>query len=178
MEAEAVVVGAGLAGLVAATELADAGMRVVVLEQEGEESLGGQAWWSFGGVFLVGSAEQRRLGVRDSVELAWRDWLGAAGFDRPEDEGPRRWAQAYVEFAATEMRRWLRSLGMRFFPIVGWAERGGGLATGHGNSVPRFHIVLGHGPRGVGALRGESPGRRARRAPAPGLSPPRHRVAY
>lgn len=146
MEAEAVVVGAGLAGLVAACELADAGVRVVVLEQEGEESLGGQAWWSFGGLFLVDSPEQRRLGVRDSLELAWRDWLGAAGFDRPEDERPRRWAQAYVEFAATEKRRWLRSLGVRFFPIVGWAERGGGAATGHGNSVPRFHIVWGTGP--------------------------------
>ncbi len=144
MEAEALVVGGGLAGLVAATEIAKRGRKVLLLEQE--PHLGGQAYWSFGGVFLVNSPEQRRLGIQDSLELAWRDWLGAAGFDRPEDEWGRRFAEAYLEFAAHEKRAWLRTLGVRFFPVVGWAERGGGLATGHGNSVPRFHIVWGTGP--------------------------------
>jgi len=145
-QTDVVVVGAGLAGLVAAAELANAGRRVVILEQEPEASLGGQAFWSLGGLFLVNSPEQRRLGVRDSYELAMQDWFGTAGFDRPEDHWPRRWAEAYVAWAAGEKRAWLRALGIRFFPIVGWAERGGYSSLEHGNSVPRFHIVWGTGP--------------------------------
>ncbi len=144
--ADAIVVGAGLAGLVAAAELADRGRRVLILDQEPEQSLGGQAFWSFGGLFLVDSPEQRRFGIRDSAELAWNDWLGTAGFDRLEDKWPRKWAAAYVAFAAGEKRSWLRGLGVSFFPVVAWAERGGALATGHGNSVPRFHITWGTGP--------------------------------
>src|SRR5439155_3541917 len=151
MDADAIVVGAGLAGLVATAELADAGRRVVLVDQEPEASFGGQAFWSFGGLFLVDSPEQRRMRIRDSHELAWQDWLGTAGFDRDdgeyaEDRWPRRWAEAYVDFAAGEKRAWLRELGVKLFPVVGWAERGGYLATGHGNSVPRFHIVWGTGP--------------------------------
>jgi len=145
-QTDVVVVGAGLAGLVAAAELANAGRRVVILEQEPEASLGGQAFWSLGGLFLVNSPEQRRLGVRDSYELAMQDWFGTAGFDRPEDHWPRRWAEAYVAWAAGEKRAWLRALGIRFFPIVGWAERGGYSSLEHGNSVPRFHIDWGTGP--------------------------------
>ncbi|WP_413354641.1 FAD-binding dehydrogenase [Microbacterium sp. 1P06AB] len=144
--ADAIVVGAGLAGLVAASELLDAGKRVLIVEQEPEASFGGQAWWSFGGLFLVDSPEQRRLGVKDSLELARQDWLGSAGFDRPEDRWPRAWAEAYLQFAAGEKRAWLRERGIRFFPVVGWAERGGDRATAHGNSVPRFHITWGTGP--------------------------------
>ena len=146
MDADVIVVGAGLSGLVAAAELADAGRRVIVLDQEPEASLGGQAFWSFGGLFFVDSPEQRRLRVRDSRDLALQDWLGSAGFDRDEDHWPRRWAEAYVDFAAGEKRAWLRAQGLRIFPIVGWAERGGYLATGHGNSVPRFHVTWGTGP--------------------------------
>jgi uncharacterized protein len=145
-DADAIIVGAGLAGLVAASELAAAGRRVILVDQEPETSLGGQAFWSFGGLFLVDSPEQRRMGIRDSFDLALQDWLGSAGFDRPEDEWPRRWAEAYVGFAATEKRPWLHAKGVRFFPVVGWAERGGYGATGHGNSVPRFHITWGTGP--------------------------------
>jgi predicted oxidoreductase len=143
---DVVVVGAGLAGLVAAAELADAGKRVVLLEQEPEASFGGQAWWSFGGLFLIDSPEQRRLRVQDSLELARQDWFGTAGFDRTEDHWPRQWAEAYLQFAAGEKRAWLKEQGIGFFPVVGWAERGGYTATGHGNSVPRFHIVWGTGP--------------------------------
>jgi predicted oxidoreductase len=128
------VVGAGLAGLVAACEAADAGRRVAVLDQEGPQALGGQAFWSLGGLFLVDTPEQRRLGIRDSPELAWADWQGAAGFDRPEDRWPRVWAEAYVAFAAGEKRSWLRGMGLRLFPVVGWAERAR-------NSVPRFHFT-------------------------------------
>jgi uncharacterized protein len=145
-DADAIVVGAGLAGLVATAELAAAGRRVIVVEQEPEVSLGGQAFWSFGGLFFVNSPEQRRMGIRDSHDLALQDWLGSAGFDRPEDMWPRRWAEAYVAFAASEKRPWLHAKGVRFFPVVGWAERGGYGAEGHGNSVPRFHITWGTGP--------------------------------
>src|SRR5437899_1153921 len=145
-DADAIVIGAGLAGLAATSELADAGRRVILLEQEPEPWLGGQAFWSFGGLFLVNSPEQRRLGVRDSHQLALKDWMATAGFDRPEDQWPRKWAEAYVAFAAEEKRGWLHQQGIRFFPIVGWAERGGYGPSGPGNSVPRFHITWGTGP--------------------------------
>lgn len=148
MDADVIVVGAGLSGLVAAAELADAGRRVVVVDQESAANLGGQAHWSFGGLFLVDSPEQRRMGIKDSVDLAWQDWQGSAGFDRLDDQDKWgcQWARAYVDFAAGEKRAWLHEQGMRFFPVVGWAERGDGSASGHGNSVPRFHIVWGTGP--------------------------------
>ena len=146
MDADVVVVGAGLAGLVAAAEAADAGRSVLLLDQEPEQSLGGQAFWSLGGLFLVDTPEQRRMGVHDSFDLAWSDWLGSAQFDRPEDAWPRRFARAYVEHAAGEQRAWLHAMGHRIFPVVGWAERGDGRATGHGNSVPRFHLTWGTGP--------------------------------
>src|ERR1051325_6033783 len=146
LDADVIVVGAGLAGLVATAELADAGRRVVLLDQEPEASLGGQAFWSFGGLFLLDSPQQRRMGVKASRDLAWQDWLGSATIDRPEDAWPRRWAEAYVDFAAGEKRSWLRAHGIKLFPVVGWAERGGYDATGPGNSVPRFHITWGTGP--------------------------------
>jgi predicted oxidoreductase len=146
MDADAIVVGAGLAGLVATAELADAGKKVLLLDQEPEQSLGGQAFWSLGGLFLVDSPEQRRMGIKDSYELALQDWMGSAQFDRESDHWPRKWAEAYVGFAAGEKRQWLHDQGLRVFPVVGWAERGGGLAGGHGNSVPRFHLTWGTGP--------------------------------
>jgi len=145
-EPDCLVVGAGLAGLVAACELLDAGKTVTILDQEPAASLGGQAFWSFGGLFLVDSPEQRRMGVTDSLALARQDWFGSAGFDRTEDHWPQRWAEAYLQFAAGEKRAWLHEKGVRFFPVVGWAERGDGTAAGHGNSVPRFHITWGTGP--------------------------------
>jgi predicted oxidoreductase len=146
VDADVIVVGAGLAGLVAAAEIADAGKRVLMVEQEGEQSLGGQAFWSLGGLFFVNSPEQRLMGIKDSYELARQDWMGSAQFDREEDFWPRRWAEAYLNFAAGEKRAWLRQMGHRIFPLVGWAERGDGSASGHGNSVPRFHLTWGTGP--------------------------------
>jgi predicted oxidoreductase len=147
---DVVVVGAGLAGLVATYELTKAGKRVLVVDQENRNNLGGQAFWSLGGIFLVDSPEQRRMGIKDSHELALQDWLGSAGFDRErEDHWPRQWARAYVEFAATRKREYLHGLGLRFVPVVGWAERGDGKADGHGNSVPRFHLTWGTGPEVV-----------------------------
>ncbi|WML42079.1 FAD-binding dehydrogenase [Neobacillus sp. OS1-2] len=175
MEFDVIVVGAGLAGLVATAEIADAGKKVLLLDQEPEASMGGQAWWSFGGLFLVDSPEQRRMGIKDSKELAWQDWVGTAGFDRELDEDywAVKWAKAYVDFAAGEKRSWLYDMGVRLFPVVGWAERGGYLADGHGNSVPRFHIVWGTGPGIVAPFE-----RRVREHMKKGLVEycPRHRV--
>ncbi|MBV9310120.1 MAG: FAD-binding dehydrogenase [Solirubrobacterales bacterium] len=151
---EVIVVGAGLAGLVATHELVKAGRRVLVVEQENRNNLGGQAFWSLGGLFLVNSPQQRLFGIRDSYELALQDWMGSAAFDRArEDHWPRQWAEAYVRFAATEKRTYLRDLGLRLLPLVGWAERGAGTAIGHGNSVPRFHLTWGSGPEVVRAFR-------------------------
>ncbi|NRG47600.1 FAD-binding dehydrogenase [Bacillus sp. CRN 9] len=148
MRYDVIIIGAGLAGLTAAAELCESNKKILLLDQEPQASLGGQAWWSFGGLFLVDSPEQRRMGIKDSKELAWQDWLGTAGFDKHEDDDywGIKWAEAYVDFASGQKREWLSSLGIKFFPVVGWAERGGYLADGHGNSVPRFHIVWGTGP--------------------------------
>ncbi|ADB30023.1 fumarate reductase/succinate dehydrogenase flavoprotein domain protein [Kribbella flavida DSM 17836] len=166
MDADVIVVGAGLAGLAATAELADAGRKVLLLDQEPEASLGGQAHWSFGGLLFVDSPEQRRMGIKDSHDLALQDWLGSAGFDRLDDEDrwARQWAEAYVDFAAGEKRPWLHAQGVRWFPVVGWAERGGYNADGHGNSVPRFHITWGTGPGLVAPFE-----RRVREAAAKGL---------
>lgn len=144
--ADAIIVGGGIAGLAAAAELGDRGKSVILLDQEPERFLGGQAFWSLGGLFMVDTPEQRRMGIKDSPELALADWMGSAQFDRDEDHWPRQWAKAYVEFAAGDMRPWLHDMGLRWFPIVGWAERGGSYASGHGNSVPRFHLTWGTGP--------------------------------
>ena len=156
---DVIVVGAGLAGLVATHELALAGKRVLVLDQENRDNLGGQAWWSLGGLLFVDSPEQRRMGITDSPELAWQDWQGSAQFDRlgdgtdgpgrGEDFWPQQWARAYVDFAHREKRAYLHDLGLTSLPFVGWAERGDGRATGHGNSVPRFHLTWGTGPEVV-----------------------------
>lgn len=150
MDADVIIIGAGLAGLVASNELTRAGRRVLIVEQENAANLGAQAFWSFGGMFLVDTPMQRRLGVRDSFELAWHDWQGSAGWDRldgehPDDEWAQRWGRAYVEFAAGEKRPWLQEQGVKFTPLVGWAERGDLTAGGHGNSVPRFHVPWGTG---------------------------------
>jgi len=144
--ADVIIVGGGLAGLVAANELIQRGKSVLLLDQEGENSLGGQAFWSLGGLCMVDTPEQRRMRIKDSHALAYQDWMGSAQFDREEDHWPRQWAERYLEFASGEMRSWLYDLGMRWFPVIGWAERGGSLADGHGNSVPRFHITWGTGP--------------------------------
>lgn len=173
LSADVLVIGWGLAGLVAASEAVAAGRRVIIVDQEPRSNLGGQAWWSFGGLFFIDSPEQRRMGIKDSLELASQDWFGNAGFDRTEDEWPRRWAEAYLQFAAGEKRAWLRERGVGFFPVVGWAERGGYGALGPGNSVPRFHITWGTGP-GIVAPFDEA----VHRAEAAGTVTilPRHRV--
>lgn len=145
-----IIVGAGLAGLVAAFELSQQNVPTVLLDQENAANLGGQAFWSLGGLFFVDSAEQRRMGIKDSRELAMRDWFGSARFDRDrEDYWPRKWAEAFVNFAHDEMESYVKARGLGFLMNVGWAERGDGRADGHGNSVPRFHVSWGTGPEVV-----------------------------
>ncbi|MGF6832047.1 putative oxidoreductase [Paenarthrobacter sp. TE4293] len=146
VRADVLVVGAGLSGLVAAATAYAAGKSVAIVDQEPEASVGGQAQWSFGGLFMVDTPEQRRLGVRDSPGLALSDWMASAAFDRSHDATAREWAEAYVDFASGEKRAWLRSLNVGIFPLVQWAERGGYGPQGHGNTVPRFHVVWGTGP--------------------------------
>ncbi len=146
MDCDVLIIGNGLAGLVAASEATARGLKTIVIDQEGEQNLGGQAFWSLGGLFFINSPEQRRMGIKDNIDLARQDWMGSAAFDRAEDHWPRKWAEAYLDFASGEKRAWLHQIGMRWFPVVGWAERGGSLAHGHGNSVPRFHITWGTGP--------------------------------
>lgn len=140
-----IIIGGGLAGLVAAYEITSRNKKVLLLDQEGEQNIGGQAFWSLGGLFMVNTPQQRRLGIKDSFDLAWQDWLGSAQFDRPEDDWPRRWAEAYVKFATYEKYKYVTGKGIKFVPIPGWAERGDGSASGHGNSVPRFHVAWGAG---------------------------------
>ncbi len=144
-KADILIIGSGLAGLVAAHEATNRGRKVIIVDQEGPQSIGGQAFWSLGGLFMVDTPEQRHLRIRDSAELALSNWMGSARFDRPEDELPRQWAESYVAFASGPMRDYLHLMGMRWFPVVGWAERGGMGAEGHGNTVPRFHITWGTG---------------------------------
>lgn len=143
--ADVIIVGGGLSGLVAVHELTSRGKHVFILDQEAEQNLGGQAFWSLGGLCMIDTPEQRRMRIKDSHALAHQDWMGSAQFDREEDHWPRKWAENYLEFASGEMRSYLYDLGMRWFPVVGWAERGGSFADGHGNSVPRFHITWGTG---------------------------------
>lgn len=140
---DVIIIGAGLAGLTAAMEVTNAGKKVLLVDQETAENLGGQAYWSFGGLFLVNSSQQRRMGIKDSFELARQDWMGTAGFDREEDYWPRQWAEAYLKFATEEKAAYVAQLGIKLMFMVGWAERGDGSASGHGNSVPRFHVSWG-----------------------------------
>ena len=173
-DADVIVVGAGLAGLVATAELADAGRKVILLDQEPEQSLGGQAHWSFGGLFLVDSPEQRRLRIHDSRELAWQDWLGTAGFDREEDHWPRRWAEAYVDFAAGEKRSWLHAAGAA--AASRWSAGPSAAATARPGTATRCRASTSPGaPAPASSSRssaGCGPGRRAglvdAALPAPG----------
>ena len=147
-KADVVIIGGGLAGIVAAIELLDQNRRVLLVERAAEERLGGLARVSFGGIFLVGSPEQKRAGVRDSVDLALRDWLAYGELDET-DIWPRRWAELYITAARDWLRPWLTAHGVKFFPVVNWVERG---LHQPGNSVPRFHIVWGTGQGLVLAL--------------------------
>ena len=140
-QGDVVIIGGGVAGMVAAAELLDAGRKVIIVDRDLEENFGGLAKESFGGMFFVDTPEQRRGGIRDSVELARRDWYSVAQFD-DNDDWPRRWADLYVEQSLEHVYHWLKAKGIGFFPVVHWVERGLFIP---GNSVPRFHMVWGTG---------------------------------
>ncbi|HYL09131.1 MAG TPA: FAD-dependent oxidoreductase [Candidatus Acidoferrales bacterium] len=140
-QTEVVVAGGGLAGIVAAYELIDSGRRVLLIDKDNRENLGGLAKQSFGGVHLIDTPHQRRLGIRDSAELAWRDWQSVAGYGTADD-WPRRWAQLYCENSRQSIFEFLDGKGIKFLPLVNWAERG---IYGPGNTVPRWHIIWGLG---------------------------------
>jgi len=149
---DVVVVGAGIAGLVTTLELLEHGSGgrdgLLLVDRCHPYEVGGLAREAFGGMFMAGTGEQRRSGVHDSVELALEDWLRVAEFN-DEDVWPRRWAEAYVAGARDEVGGWLKRYGVRFFPVVNWAERG---VYGDGNSVPRFHLTWGCGKALIDAL--------------------------
>jgi predicted oxidoreductase len=150
-EAPIVVIGAGLAGLVTTLELLERTREPVLLvDRCRPDELGGLAREAFGGMFMVDTREQRFSRVSDSVELALEDWLRVAEFE-DGDEWPRRWAREYVSRARDDVGDWLKSHGVRFFPVVNWAERG---VYGDGNSVPRFHLTWGCGQALVDAIWG------------------------
>jgi predicted oxidoreductase len=140
-QADVVVIGCGIAGVTAALELLDRGRRVLLIDRDAEENMGGLAKESFGGIWFAGTRLQRRYGIRDGASQGLRDWRAFAEFG-PDDHWPGRWAEAYVHRANEEVFDWLRGRGVEFMPMPLWVERG--LYT-PGNSVPRWHIVWGTG---------------------------------
>lgn len=136
---DVVVVGGGLAGIVAALEALRAGLTVTVVDRDTPERLGGLALWAFGGMALVGTPLQARMKIPDTPERALADWLRFGELD-PADGWSRAWARHYVERSRAEVYDWLTGEGVRFLPAVNWVERG---RFGEGNSVPRYHIAWG-----------------------------------
>ncbi|GAA6527823.1 FAD-binding protein [Intrasporangium sp. DVR] len=149
---DVIIVGGGISALVAAVELARNGRRVTIYELRGRDWLGGQCRDAFGGIFFVDSPEQRRLGIRDSFELAWQDWQGYAEFG-PGSEHQQAWARRYIERCVPDVREWLVGRGLGFLPVANWAERA---RDGRGNRLPRFHLLWGCGPALVSALVSEA----------------------
>ena len=139
LQTDAVVVGGGLAGIVTALELLRAGQRVVLVDRDTPERLGGLALWAFGGMALVGTPLQEAMGIPDTPERALHDWLQFGELD-PQDEWPLQWARYYVEHSRSEVYDWLKNEGIKFMPAVNWVERG---LNGDGNSLPRYHVVWG-----------------------------------
>jgi len=140
-QTEIVIAGGGLAGIVAACEALDQGRRVLLIDKDAREKFGGLAKESFGGVHLAGTPHQRRLGIRDSPELAWRDWQSVADY-QPADRWPQAWGQFYCENSIEYIFEFLNRRKIAFLPAVNWAERG---LYRPGNTVPRWHIVWGTG---------------------------------
>ena len=145
---DVIVIGAGIAGLVSTLELLRSEHRVLLLDRCQPTELGGLAREAFGGMFMVNSPEQRRSRIHDSERLALEDWLRVADF-ASDDHWPERWAEQYVTRARDDVGGWLREIGVRFFPVVNWAERGN---FSDGNSVPRFHLTWGTGKALVDAV--------------------------
>ena len=139
VQADALVVGGGLAGIVTALELLRAGKRVALVDRDTPERLGGLALWAFGGMALVGTPLQAKMKIPDTPERALADWLRFGELDAA-DEYPLAWARHYVEHSRPQVHDWLLGEGVTFMPAVNWVERG---RNGDGNSLPRYHIVWG-----------------------------------
>jgi predicted oxidoreductase len=140
-QSDILIIGGGIAGLATALDLLEGNRSVLLLDRDGQQAFGGLARESFGGMFFVDSPEQRRQGIRDCSELAWRDWCSFAEFGA-DDAWPKAWARAYVERCTSDVYRWVRGFGVSFLPVVNWVERG---EFRPGNSVPRFHVAWGTG---------------------------------
>lgn len=141
-KSDVVIVGAGIAGITSAIELLNQGKSITLIDRDLSSEIGGLAKWSFGGMFFVDSPLQRRQGMKDSIDLALKDWLSVADFG-PEDILPKAWAKQYVENCTDHIYKWLhKEHDVRFFPVVHWVERG---RFTEGNSLPRFHMVWGTG---------------------------------
>ncbi len=138
-QADIVVIGGGLAGIVTALEALRAGKRVVLVDRDTPERFGGLALWAFGGMALVGTPLQARMRIPDAPEIALRDWIRFGELDAG-DNWPMQWARYYVEHSRSQVHDWLLGEGIRFMPAVNWVERG---RFGEGNSLPRYHIVWG-----------------------------------
>ena len=140
-QGDIVIIGGGLAGLAAAIELLDHEKKVIILERDKQEKIGGLAKESFGGIMMVGTPHQKKMGIKDSPQLALSDWYRAARFD-DQDTWPRQWAEVYVNRSRELIWNWLSKRGVSFLPVVNWPERG---LFQPGNSVPRWHIAWGTG---------------------------------
>lgn len=140
-QADIIIVGGGIAGIITALELLDSGKKITIIDRDSENNFGGLAKWAFGGMFFVDTKHQRRGGITDSVELAKRDWFSFAEFDEKEYWG-KKWAEQYIHLCTEHAYKWLKKRGISFFPVINWVERG---LLQPGNSVPRFHIVWGTG---------------------------------
>ncbi len=140
-KSDVVVVGGGLAGIVAVLELLDGNRKVTLIDRDKEENFGGLAKESFGGIFFVDTPTQKRSGYKDNIDLATKDWFSFAEFDNGS-RLPKKWAEAYINRCTPDVYHWLRKQGIGFFPVVHWVERGWDRP---GNSVPRFHMVWGTG---------------------------------
>jgi uncharacterized protein len=140
--ADVIIAGAGLAGLSTAYDLLERGKKVLVLDKDSADKVGGLAALSFGGVCMADTPHQRRSGVKDSPELLHRDWLSFARFgDGPEYDMPRQWAKLYAE-QSSQIFEFLDHKKIQFLPMAGWTERG---LFEPGNTVPRWHITWGTG---------------------------------
>jgi len=142
-KSDVIIIGAGIAGLVAAFECLNRGRNVLVLDRDKAENMGGLAKLSFGGMALVDTPVQRRMGIKDSPEVALKDWHSFAEFE-PHDKWPKAWANQYVNDSSNKVYKWLVRHGIKFFPAVNWVERG---QYCRGNSLPRYHILWGTGYR-------------------------------
>ena len=143
IQSDVLVIGGGLAGIVTAIECLQAGKSVTLVDRDTPERLGGLALWAFGGMALVDTPVQRRMKLKDSPEIALKDWLRFGELDE-QDVLPRRWASYYVEHSRRQVYDWLTESGLSFMPAVNWVERG---MQGNGNTLPRYHVVWGTGRR-------------------------------